>query len=82
MGRVLVVAFGGALCAMSGYSVALPVATFWNRDSLLETFSFNVSDVEVAADVHGVGLQQTLPFVARHHGPIPLRSTQIEPATS
>ena len=43
MSRFLVVALGGAIGAVSRYSVALLVALFWKRDFPLATFLINVS---------------------------------------
>lgn len=43
MTRFLVVALGGAIGAVSRYSVALLVALFWKRDFPLATFVINVS---------------------------------------
>jgi fluoride exporter len=43
MSRFLIVAFGGALGAMSRYGVALIVATFWKRDFPLATLLINVT---------------------------------------
>jgi fluoride exporter len=43
MNRFLIVAFGGALGAMSRYGVALLVALFWKRDFPLATLLINVT---------------------------------------
>lgn len=43
MSRILAVAAGGALGAVSRYGVALLVATFWRRDFPLATLLINVS---------------------------------------